>query len=272
VGMAATPDGKGYWLVGEDGGVFAFGNAQYLGRAEPIVNDECMTARTCFYGPVAIASTHDGKGYWMVGINGNVLTFGDAVNYGGVSGVALGGQIVGITPTPDGGGYWLVGFDGGVFTFGDAGFYGSTGGQTLFSPVIGLAPTHDGAGYWLATTVPLAPAGTPVLGRWFGVDPEGFGFVMPPTVFLGGDPTGLVQGITWSSWGGAQATGTGTGYYVPPTAPDTAHGFLASAVITASDLGDCGGRLMYQAVSWSFPGQPGGSGYGSGFNICTWNP
>ena len=27
VGMAATPRGKGYWLVGSDGGVFAFGDA-----------------------------------------------------------------------------------------------------------------------------------------------------------------------------------------------------------------------------------------------------
>ena len=27
VGMAATPDGQGYWLVASDGGVFAFGDA-----------------------------------------------------------------------------------------------------------------------------------------------------------------------------------------------------------------------------------------------------
>ena len=27
VGMAATPDGKGYWLAGHDGGVFSFGDA-----------------------------------------------------------------------------------------------------------------------------------------------------------------------------------------------------------------------------------------------------
>jgi hypothetical protein len=31
VGMAATPDGKGYWLVASDGGVFAFGDAGYVG-------------------------------------------------------------------------------------------------------------------------------------------------------------------------------------------------------------------------------------------------
>ena len=31
VGMAAAGDGKGYWLVGADGGVFAFGDAPYYG-------------------------------------------------------------------------------------------------------------------------------------------------------------------------------------------------------------------------------------------------
>ena len=31
VGMASTPDGKGYWLVASDGGVFAFGDAPYFG-------------------------------------------------------------------------------------------------------------------------------------------------------------------------------------------------------------------------------------------------
>src|ERR1035437_6572405 len=31
VGMAATPDGKGYWLVASDGGIFSFGDAQFYG-------------------------------------------------------------------------------------------------------------------------------------------------------------------------------------------------------------------------------------------------
>ena len=29
VGMAATPDGRGYWLVASDGGVFAVGDAGF---------------------------------------------------------------------------------------------------------------------------------------------------------------------------------------------------------------------------------------------------
>ncbi|MGD0381183.1 MAG: hypothetical protein ABSC30_14495 [Acidimicrobiales bacterium] len=33
IGIGATPDGDGYWLVGADGGVFAFGDARYFGSA-----------------------------------------------------------------------------------------------------------------------------------------------------------------------------------------------------------------------------------------------
>ena len=33
VGMAATPDGRGYWLVAADGGVFTFGDATFYGSA-----------------------------------------------------------------------------------------------------------------------------------------------------------------------------------------------------------------------------------------------
>jgi hypothetical protein len=31
VGMAATPSGRGYWLVASDGGVFSFGDATFEG-------------------------------------------------------------------------------------------------------------------------------------------------------------------------------------------------------------------------------------------------
>ena len=32
-GMAAAPNGKGYWLVAADGGIFNFGDAGFFGSA-----------------------------------------------------------------------------------------------------------------------------------------------------------------------------------------------------------------------------------------------
>jgi hypothetical protein len=34
--MAATPTGGGYWLVASDGGIFAFGDAGFLGSTGAI--------------------------------------------------------------------------------------------------------------------------------------------------------------------------------------------------------------------------------------------
>jgi hypothetical protein len=97
-----------------------------------------------------MASTPDGKGYWLAAADGGIFTFGDAAFYGSEGGTNLYAPIVAITPTPDGKGYWLAAADGGIFTFGDAAFYGSEGGATLKAPIVGMATTPDGKGYWLA--------------------------------------------------------------------------------------------------------------------------
>ncbi|MGH9077660.1 MAG: hypothetical protein ACRDY0_09460, partial [Acidimicrobiales bacterium] len=55
VGVAATPDGGGYWLVGADGGVFSFGDAHFWGS---------MGGRALTAPVVGIAATPDGGGYW----------------------------------------------------------------------------------------------------------------------------------------------------------------------------------------------------------------
>ncbi len=53
-------------------------------------------------------------GYWLVGADGGVFSFGDANYYGSMAQVALNKPVVGMASTPDGHGYWLVGADGGV--------------------------------------------------------------------------------------------------------------------------------------------------------------
>jgi Glycosyl hydrolases family 43 len=99
--------------------------------------------------PSCPASSHPPPGYWQVGADGGIFTFGDAQFYGSTGSIRLNKPVVGMAATPDGGGYWLVASDGGVFAYGDAQFYGSTGGITLNKPIIGLIPSIDGGGYWL---------------------------------------------------------------------------------------------------------------------------
>ncbi|MDA8375355.1 MAG: hypothetical protein M0Z91_14095, partial [Actinomycetota bacterium] len=69
VGIAPTPDGKGYWLVASDGGVFSFGDAGFYGS---------LGGTTLNKPVVGIAPTPDGKGYWLVASDGGVFSFGDA--------------------------------------------------------------------------------------------------------------------------------------------------------------------------------------------------
>jgi hypothetical protein len=73
VGMASTPDGAGYWLVGSDGGVFSYGDAGFYGSAN----------RSALPTPaIGIAATSGGTGYWLLTANGGIATYGDALFFG----------------------------------------------------------------------------------------------------------------------------------------------------------------------------------------------
>ena len=89
------------------------------------------------------------SGYWLVGTDGGVFTFGQAAFYGSTGNIPLNQPIVGTASTPSGRGYWMVASDGGIFTFGDAGFYGSMGAVPLNKPIVAMTPTKTGRGYWL---------------------------------------------------------------------------------------------------------------------------
>jgi hypothetical protein len=119
VGMAATPDGFGYWLVASDGGIFNYGDAAFYGSTGAIPLNKPV---------VGMAATPDGKGYWLVASDGGIFNYGDAAYYGSTGAIALNKPVVGMAATPDGKGYWLVASDGGIFNYGDAVFYGSMAG------------------------------------------------------------------------------------------------------------------------------------------------
>ena len=143
VGMAATPDGKGYWLVASDGGIFTYGDAGFYGSTGALRLNAPI---------VGMAATPDGKGYWLVASDGGIFTYGDAGFDGSAGNIKLNKPIVGMAATPDGKGYWLVASDGGIFTYGDAGFDGSAGALPLNKPIVGMAATADGEGYWLVAS------------------------------------------------------------------------------------------------------------------------
>jgi Bacterial Ig-like domain (group 3) len=102
-------------------------------------------------------------GYWLVGSDGGIFTFGSSQFYGSTGNLKLQRPVVGITPTADRNGYWLVGSDGGVFAYGDAGFVGAIPGlglhpagsglpNSLAAPIVGIVPSHDGGGYFMVAS------------------------------------------------------------------------------------------------------------------------
>ena len=119
VGMAATPTDMGYWVVGADGGVFAFGDAPFLGSMVGL--GQHVT------NAVGIAGSAGGAGYWVATAAGAVAGFGTAGNFPG-SPLVLNAAVSSITPTFSENSYWLFGKDGGVFAYGGAPYEGSLPG------------------------------------------------------------------------------------------------------------------------------------------------
>ncbi len=97
VGMAATPDGGGYWEVAADGGIFSFGDATFHGS---------MGGRPLNAPIVGMAAASSG-GYWEVAADGGAFCF-DATFYG--SRVGMGAdRFFAIVPSPGSSGYLLAG-------------------------------------------------------------------------------------------------------------------------------------------------------------------
>jgi hypothetical protein len=96
-----------------------------------------------------------------------------------------------------------------------------------------------------------------VLGaKAFAPNGTGWGTAEPAEIFNGGDPSGLIAEVHWSSWGGATASGVGRnpifkphgGYYRKPVAIQ----------LKASGLGRCAGKPAYSRLSVREPKRPGG--------------
>ena len=142
MGITTSADGLGCWLVGADGGVFAFGDASYLGGGSGGIPR------------VGLISTSDGGGYLLPSSTGQAPgIYGDATAFAGVASsgpMPLAALVTGATMQPAATGYWEASSDGGVYAFGSAPFDGSLPdlGVMPARPVIGVADARGG-GYWL---------------------------------------------------------------------------------------------------------------------------
>jgi hypothetical protein len=191
VGIAATADGNGYWVVQADGNVRSYGDA------EPLTSPPAGVA-SAGSPIVALARTYDGAGAWLVNSKGHVYELGDAKSYGSLSpGKAAKAPITSMASTSDGHGYWLLAADGQVYGFGDAHLQGM--------------PNSYSAPY---DAIVARPAGGYIIT---GAD-DGENYAFPGAVVLGGGPgytmsATLVGGASTPSGNGTWLTGTDGGVY-----------------------------------------------------------
>ena len=88
--MAPTPDGRGYWLVASDGGIFAYGDAAFYGSTGNITLNQPI---------VGMSVDLTGTGYWLVASDGGIFAFGTAPFYGSTGNIRLNRPIVGMAST-----------------------------------------------------------------------------------------------------------------------------------------------------------------------------
>jgi hypothetical protein len=101
--------------------------------------------------PIVTAPVAANEGFWLLGRDGGVFSFGTAQYYGSIGHLGGAKQVVSMAADPDGNGYWFVGADGGIFAY-KAPFWGSTGNIKLTQPIVAMAPTPSGKGYWLVAS------------------------------------------------------------------------------------------------------------------------
>jgi hypothetical protein len=91
---------------------------------------------------VGIASTPDGKGYWLVASDGGVFAFNAPFSYS-LGGSGLTSPFVGMAPDVSSplSTYWLVDSGGGISApaFLNLPWYGDMFGQALNAPIVGMA-------------------------------------------------------------------------------------------------------------------------------------
>jgi len=138
-GIARTCTGLGYWVIYTDGTIKGFGDAAGIGPAGDRVPttplSDFLTAlnpRFDYQSRLQGITSHPHKlGFWGVSRAGEVFSYGDVENYGGLvnlvynPGLANSWALPAVTvstieATASGNGYWIADFGGNIGGFGDA--------------------------------------------------------------------------------------------------------------------------------------------------------
>ena len=137
---AGADTSGGYWMVGVDGSVYAYGVADHHGATAP---------------PTALAvdlePTPTARGYWILDHAGRVYPHGDAHHFGDVAPaqVTADETATSLSRTPAGDGYWIFTSRGRVLPFGAANHLGDMTGVELNGPVRDSVTTCTGRGYYM---------------------------------------------------------------------------------------------------------------------------
>jgi hypothetical protein len=149
--------GAGYWLVGEDGGVFTFGIAPFYGSGVTVpgacaFSPQPPSTLNSGDGCSEIAPTAGGNGYWLLNSfrfptafgGANLFALSGCTSLNGASGIWAG-----MTSSATGRGFLMVSTNGAVVSCGDVVPQGGLTSVRLAAPVVGMASTPDHNGYWL---------------------------------------------------------------------------------------------------------------------------
>ncbi|HEV3188005.1 MAG TPA: hypothetical protein VGZ04_08150 [Acidimicrobiales bacterium] len=228
VGVVATSDGKGYYVLRANGSVDAYGAPSY----------GSLAANSLPAGVTATGITLDSTtgGYWIVASNGLVKGFN--APFHGDTLVPPGGwgqhpAAVAIAAAPDGSGYYVLRANGAVYAYGVKG-HGSLAGHLFYrtiAPVVAVALAVDPAtgGYWIATST----------GSVANFDAPSFG---SPSV----DARGTYDGVPVAALAAAPG---GTGYSVLRANGEIdAYGAQPHGSITATSAMPAGGFASALAV------------------------
>ena len=137
-----TADRSGYWLLAEDGGIFTFGNARFVGAVPEKPIADWIEEKI-----VSFAPDKDGEGYVVVAASGKAWFFEHPIRpqlqdvIESAFGTRTLNQPIALVKERRCGGYLMVASDGGVFAtpMSDCGFQGSLGDDPPESSILALA-------------------------------------------------------------------------------------------------------------------------------------